>query len=1065
MGFPSASVRKAEERAYDGKNESQDSQKVFDQFVSRFGMGLMSSSPPRGASVPAPVPLQIAELREKVNRKKASTSASCSDSALPASSTRHARRVGVDDHRPISPISSESRQQSTPERGDIRPVSPKGRDASEQPAASASHARLTELSGRPFKVYGPFLKRRRKMDPSPSPTQSNDGRSYEQYFDTSPRQKLLLSEDLPGHHEPTSPDDDRTLHEDDTGAVKFDLDALRGTDKTPGLSSYPDDSSVVDYDPLTTARTLAPQFCPPPPIPQCPETPAPPVNPFRQSLSQLLPPSQLFAATQVSSAVKITSPTSSRPSPNFFNQNSISPNPPAAISSPLKARGLRSSPAVHFTSSPQILPGTRSTDLENPPSSPVRSTSTKNPVIPDSQTKLPPKSSVPEPRSTYEPMHKSQERRSTSEVRGTRSSPIEDDDDDSLFRQRRAKAKKEAALRQLTSISIARPQKSDDVEVPFSSKRRPKPNKPDFQRWRMGSRSADDEVADSQEKVIPAVDIAERPDIVMDSQDKVPQAAQTPAIVDESTQSGDEEMPGGDDESMPDTAPGFIMPPMSPPQVFAEPPTSLPGPSGDEIPETSPANRRLKVYAEPNTSMMSSSIPMPPAHGKFTPNFQSSPPPINKRARRSQTVESTASSLSNLGTTPVVSPISVASQKSTAARRLANASLAGDDSSPLPTKPRKRGPAGRLAKLKTNSTEKLKVPERSSRRFSNSTDELARSETTTPTFEQSLRLPRGSLAKTARAGSKGPQSHRGPKIFEGMAFAISFQSKKPGERTDHYNNRVEFSATLEKRIRQAGGKILDSGFDELFDVPALKTATRSPTPGSPEQELDMMLNQDGRSMGFTALIADGHSRKVKYMQALALGLPCLHYRWVTKCLDAGETVDWSDYLLSAGQSAMLGDAIRSRNLPTYNAATARLADVMAQRSKFLDGSKILLVVKKSLEDEKNAYVFLARVLGATATRVFSMDEARLQAKAAEDAGRPFDWVYVDGKEDAGGLFGTAAAAGANNGRKRKRRSTSASASVLGEASPVLKKIRTLSDELVIQSLIFGRLIEEGEMEE
>lgn len=938
-----------------------------------------------------------------------------------------------------------------------------GRDASEPPAAS--HARLPEASTRPFKVYGSFLKKRRKMDSSQSPTQSNDGRSYEQYFDTSPRSKLL-SEDLPGHQEPTSPDD-RTLHEDDTGAVKFDFDALRNADRTPGRSSYPDDSSLDEYGPLTATRALASQFCPPPPIPQCPETPAPPVNPFRQSRSQLLPPSQLFGATQFSSAVKAASPTSSRPSPNFFNQNSISPNPPAAISSPLKARGLRSSPAAHFTSSPQILPGTRSSNLEKQPGSPVRSTSTKNPVIPDSQTKLPPKSSVPEPRSTYEPMHKSQERRSTSEGRATRSSPVEDDDDDdSLLRRRRAKAKKDAALKNMKNISIARSLKSDDVEVPSTNKRRRKAKKPDFQRgrWRMGSPGADDEVADSQEKVTKSHHDAntgenERMDIVMNSQDNVPQAAQTPAIVDESTQSGGEETPEGDVESMPDTALQLPMAPRSPPQVFAEPPTSLSGPSADAIPETSPTNRRLAIYEEPMNE--SSSIPMPPVLAKSTPNFQSSPPVINTRAVRSQTADSFTSSLSNLGATPVVSPISVASQKSTVARRLASESPAGDDSSPLPTKPRKRGPAGRLAKLKTNSKETLKVPERSSRRLSNSTDELARSETTTPTFEQSLRLPRGPLAKPARTGSKGPQRHRGPKIFEGMGFAISFQSKKPGERTDHYNNRIEFTATLETRIKLAGGKILDSGFDELFDIPPLKSATRSPTPGTPEQELDMMLNQDGRSMGFTALIADGHSRKVKYMQALALGLPCLHYRWITKCLDVGQPVDWSDYLLGAGQSAMLGDAIRSRTLPTYDPATARLADVMAQRSKFLDGTKILLVVKKSLEDEKNAYVFLARVLGATATRVFSMDEARLQAKAAEDAGRAFDWVYVDGKEDAGALFGTA---GANNGKKRKRRSTSATASVVGEA-PALKKIHTLSDELVIQSLIFGRLIEEGEMGE
>lgn len=42
MVFASASIRKAEKRAYDGKNESQESQRVFDQFVSRYGMGLVS---------------------------------------------------------------------------------------------------------------------------------------------------------------------------------------------------------------------------------------------------------------------------------------------------------------------------------------------------------------------------------------------------------------------------------------------------------------------------------------------------------------------------------------------------------------------------------------------------------------------------------------------------------------------------------------------------------------------------------------------------------------------------------------------------------------------------------------------------------------------------------------------------------------------------------------------------------------------------------------------------------------------------------------------------------------
>ena len=120
-------------------------------------------------------------------------------------------------------------------------------------------------------------------------------------------------------------------------------------------------------------------------------------------------------------------------------------------------------------------------------------------------------------------------------------------------------------------------------------------------------------------------------------------------------------------------------------------------------------------------------------------------------------------------------------------------------------------------------------------------------------------------------------------------------------------------------------------------------------------------------------------------------------------------------------------------------------------------------MKKSLEGKKMAYVFLARILGASVSRVYSAEEARAEVKAAEDEGRTFDWVYVDGKEDAGDLFGAPGTSGkSGSGRKRKRASAAASTSMVDE--PVTKKIRTLSDELVIQSLILGRLIGEGEME-
>ncbi len=345
------------------------------------------------------------------------------------------------------------------------------------------------------------------------------------------------------------------------------------------------------------------------------------------------------------------------------------------------------------------------------------------------------------------------------------------------------------------------------------------------------------------------------------------------------------------------------------------------------------------------------------------------------------------------------------------------------------------------------------------RRDSNSTDELTRSVSATPTFEQSLRISRLSVprsaSRTGRGAMKPPPAQRDQKLFENMAFAISFQARKPGESNDQYSSRMDFSATVTRRIKHAGGRILENGFDELFD--ALPIGTPSGTPSSsPGTEPDINLTPEGRATGFTALIADGHSRKVKYMQALALGLPCVAARWVTACLDRNEMVDWTPYLLCAGQSAFLGDAIRSRTLAPYEAGTAKLAAVISGREKLLEGSRILAVVKKALEGRKMAYVFLARVLGASLTRVYGVEEARTEMKAAEEAGQPFDWVYVDGKGDEEALFSAAGPAG---GKKRKRMSA-----VQLAVQPAVKRVRTLSDELVIQSLILGRIIQEGEME-
>ncbi|GKT84358.1 ubiD family decarboxylase [Colletotrichum tofieldiae] len=296
-----------------------------------------------------------------------------------------------------------------------------------------------------------------------------------------------------------------------------------------------------------------------------------------------------------------------------------------------------------------------------------------------------------------------------------------------------------------------------------------------------------------------------------------------------------------------------------------------------------------------------------------------------------------------------------------------------------------------------------------------------------------------------------------------MAFAISFQSKKDGEKTDQYETRLGQSRDIEKMITQSGGYLLGNGFDELFEPNTLGSTATSPT-SEDKDDSPLTLTPFAQTMGFTALIADGHSRKVKYMQALALGLPCISDRWVVTCVAKGAVVDWLPYLLCAGQSTFLRDAIRSRYLAPYSATEARLVDIIERRPKMLEGSKILLVMKKSrAEEKKMPYVFLAHVLGATLSRAYNVNEAKETLRHREMLEDPFDWVYVDentGSEEE--LFNSDPLPMKASKSSKKRKRASAPAADAETRPP--KRIRTLSNELVIQSLILGRMIEDGELE-
>lgn len=283
------------------------------------------------------------------------------------------------------------------------------------------------------------------------------------------------------------------------------------------------------------------------------------------------------------------------------------------------------------------------------------------------------------------------------------------------------------------------------------------------------------------------------------------------------------------------------------------------------------------------------------------------------------------------------------------------------------------------------------------------------------------------------------QSHYSVALFNNMAFAVSYV-KQQEERDD-----------VTRMIKEQGGRILIDGFDSLFD---LRSGTQLE-----DGDNDLTLSPAATRVGFTALIADEHSRKAKYMQALALGLPCVSGRWIRNCVSKGEVIDWAPYLLCAGQSSFLDNAIRSRILLPYSPIHASFPDTIANRSKLLHGKSVLLVTGKGrgAEEKRKAYVFLIRALGpARLGQVVDYGQARKALFEAQGQDHKWDLLYVDSNEDAAeaAVFGSVSASGGNS-RKRKR--VSIAADEAGKPAP--KKVRIISDETVIQSLILGELLE------
>lgn len=1050
------------------------------------------------------------------------------------------------------------------------------------------------------------------MDFSDSPTQSNNDRSYEDYRLTQRRLTASSqSDDDAGRADPPDTqqthvtDDRRTLNEDDTGAVNFDLvrfedtqeddtelvnldldPFLQETQSKAGFSDATTDSDPeADHDghdgneqdeaelppaqpwsrprvPLSHCRTSSNSMLPP-------QTPLLGRHVFGKS--SLLDESQMF--TQTSGIKKALSPTSSRPSPHILLTNTISPNP-NALSSPLRHRGLRTSPLHGATSSPEF-PATASEpvdfehDTDTVPASP--------PFKPRNARRVP------------DPVSKFVRSSPSLGAERNRSNGVDSDSDsDAELRKRvnrlRARRKQEEAARSLSFVSVTRPSSAEEergvVPSTHREKRRTRAGTP-AQRYldqchgkytsdkddtqpttvldsqgvntkdnetdivERSSNEVEQSLRDSQgppalprprghdgersgNPRLPAIEAM----VASSGRDVIPETSPVPTAKgprkaarvpsNQSTQVDSSSIPlqssaarssdaqvehaSGEqvsrtepeapapkevdkllvadarvsnnqgttdynDENLPSTQPpdadpaethlrgeepeGAGVPPgPDPPEEEgrspvpeeatkspdAEEANKLPGAEEvNKLPGPEEAPVKAKSSVEPEVANVTRPAPSTPASSsqpiRRSGRVRSVATP-SEEARNASVPPPSSSSLSNLTLTPVLSPRSTPDTAGCSRDELANPSAPSPAAARVPRRVRSRQSlvAYTPARRKEQGVRRNSV--RSVRLSSVSTDELAAS-------PGSVSDMRARSARSWNPVGDMPQAHSG--LFQGMVFAISFQS-----------NDEKVKKQTETWIRQEGGTVLGIGFNELFEPGSFALPADS---SAPFQSAPLQLVPEARGAGFTALIADKHSRKVKYMQALALGLPCLSWKWISACVTKNKLLDWTSYVLCAGSSMVLGNAIRSRSLPVYDAATARLQDIMDQRPKLLQSTEILLCMKTKSEEKRMPYVFLAQILGGALVRAHTLDEARARLREREETGQPFDWVYIDDHE-AGvekALFGKPSQSG-----NKKRKRSSADLSVGGRAP---KRIRTLTDELVVQSLILGRLVEEGEMDE
>lgn len=275
-------------------------------------------------------------------------------------------------------------------------------------------------------------------------------------------------------------------------------------------------------------------------------------------------------------------------------------------------------------------------------------------------------------------------------------------------------------------------------------------------------------------------------------------------------------------------------------------------------------------------------------------------------------------------------------------------------------------------------------------------------------------------------------------LFANMAFAITYtQSLK------HWESRTD---ALASNVESNDGHILEDSFEDLLERSGLGLKARY------------------TDYKFAALLTNHHSRKPKYMQALALGIPCLSDKWVDACVKADKLVDWTFYLLPAGESSELDGAIKSRILPYMaNALSTTVSEMVDTRLNIFAGARVVIVTGKGKVAEMlKPFDFLMHALGAeTVEGVSKLDAAKdlLQSIHTNNDGEGVLRLLLVDDTQIGEARRTILSDQESKPKNKGRAgSTNAlSTPTVGEGQEG-GQIQIVGKEAIMQSLIMGKLV-------